>query len=184
MAGPLVAAMLLISLSVQAQDFKLPEFQKVKLPNGLTLYLMEQREVPLISVSALLPAGTIYEKDKPGLAAVTADALMFGAGKRSKQEVEEALDFVGATVNTWADKETARIQASFAKKDSDLVLGIIKDMLVNPRFEAAEWEKLQNRLLVQYDQAKESPRNVISSYYDTFVFGAHPYGRSSLGSKA
>ncbi len=179
----LITGLLMLSIGAQAQEFKLPNYQTVQLPNGLTLYLMEQQEVPLISVSAVLPAGSIYESAKPGLAAVTADALVFGAGKRSKQEIEEALDFVGASVNSWADKETANLQASFAKKDADLVLGIIKDMLVNPRFDQAEWQKLQSRLIVEYDQAKESPRNVISSYYDTFVFGSHPYGRSSLGTK-
>ena len=179
----LLIGLLLCSFAAQAQEFKLPAYQKVKLPNGLTLYLMEQKEVPLISVSAVLPAGTIYESGKPSLAAVTADALMFGAGKRSKQEIEESLDFVGATVNTWADKETANLQASFAKKDSDLVLGIIHDMLVNPQFNAEEWQKLQSRLLAQYDQAKESPKNVIGSYYDNFVYGSHLYSRSTQGTK-
>ncbi|WP_224999334.1 pitrilysin family protein [Cesiribacter sp. SM1] len=183
---PLLLAVLLlfgVALGVQAQNFKLPAYQKTVLPNGLTLYLMEQKEVPLISVSTVLPGGTIYENAKPGLAAVTADALMFGAGKRSKQELEEALDFVGASVNTWADKETANLQASFAKKDADLVLGIIHDLLVDPKFDATEWEKLQSRLLVQYDQAKESPRSVISDYYDNFVFGDHLYARPSSGTK-
>lgn len=181
---PLLTALFLLSvLPAQAQEFKLPPYQKVQLPNGLTLYLMEQHEVPLISVSAVMPAGTIYESGKPGLASVTADALMFGAGKRSKQEIEETLDFMGASVNTWADKETANLQSSFAKKDADLVLGIIKDMLVNPQFNAEEVQKLQSRLLVQYDQAKESPRNVISSYYENFVFDSHLYGRSSRGTK-
>ena len=172
-----------VSFPVQAQEFKLPDYQKTVLPNGLTLYLMEQHEVPLISLSAILPGGTIYESEKPGLSAVTAEALMFGAGNRSKQELEEALDFVGASVNTWADKETARLEANFAKKDADLVLEIVHDLLVKPKFDAEEWQKLQNRLLVQYDQAKESPRNVISSYYESFVFGEHLYGRSPNGTK-
>ena len=91
---PLLTAFFILGvlLAAQAQEFKLPPYQKVQLPNGLTLYLMEQHEVPLISVSAVMPAGTIYESGKPGLASVTADALMFGAGKRSKQEIEETLD--------------------------------------------------------------------------------------------
>lgn len=182
---PLLVGFFMLSFSVHiyAQDFKLPEYQKTVLPNGITLYLMEQHEVPLISVSAVMPAGTVFEDKNPGLAAVTADALMFGAGSRSKQKLEEELDFVGATVRTYADKEKAGLNASFAKKDAGLVLGIVRDLIANPQFDASEWEKLQSRLLVQYDQAKESPRSVISSYYDSFVWNKHPYGRSSLGSK-
>ena len=168
-----------------AGEFKLPKYEKVKLPNGLTLYLMEQHEVPLISTSLIFPAGTIYEpQGKAGLASVTADALMFGAGNRSKQQIEEELDYVGASIGTWADKETGNISASFAKKDTDLVMGIIKDMLVKPQFDAEEWKKLQTRRSAEYDQMKESPRNVISSYYDAFVFAGHPYAMSSSGTKA
>jgi zinc protease len=180
----LILGLLLLGSVAHAQQFKLPAYQKVQLPNGLSLYLLEQREVPLISVSAVLPAGTIYEQDKPGLASVTADALLFGAGTRSKQQIEEELDFVGASLNTWATKETARLQASFAKKDSEMVLGIIRDLLVNPRFDAAEWEKLQSRRLVEYDQAKESPRSVIANYFQAFVWENHHYGQASSGTKA
>ncbi|EMR01709.1 M16 family metallopeptidase [Cesiribacter andamanensis] len=180
----LLLALFALAGSAQAQNFKLPPYQKVQLPNGLSLYLMEQREVPLISVSAVLPAGTIYEQNSPGLAGVTADALMFGAGNRSKQQIEEELDFVGASVSTWATKETARLQASFAKKDAALVLGIVRDLLVAPRFDAQEWEKMQSLRLVEYDQAKESPRSVIADYYNAFVWGDHPYSRSSAGTKA
>lgn len=182
---PLLVSFFMLGFSVHiyAQDFRLPEYQKTVLPNGITLYLMEQHEVPLISVSAVMPAGTVFEDKKPGLAGVTADALMFGAGSRSKQELEEELDFVGASVRTYADKEKAGLNASFAKKDAGLVLGIVRDLMASPQFDASEWEKLQSRLLVQYDQAKESPRSVISSYYDSFVWKEHPYGNSSLGSK-
>lgn len=175
---------LLPILGLQGQGFSLPKYEKVQLRNGLTVYLMEQHEVPLVSLAMVLPAGTIYESEQPGLAAVTADALLFGAGKRSKQEIVEALDFVGADLSTYATKETARIEASFAKKDADLVLGIVSDMLLAPKFAADEWEKLQSRLLAQYDQSKESPRAVIGSYFDAFVYGNHPYGKPSSGTKA
>ena len=47
------------SLSANAQNYKLPAYQKFTLKNGLTVYLMEQHEVPKISVSAILPAGAI-----------------------------------------------------------------------------------------------------------------------------
>jgi predicted Zn-dependent peptidase len=181
----LLGLLIAVANIASAQDFKLPKYEKVKLPNGLTLYLMEQHEVPLISTSMVFPAGTIYEPaGKAGLAGVTADALMFGAGNRSKQQIEEELDFVGANLNTWANKETGNIYASFAKKDTDLVLGIIKDMLVKPQFNAEEWQKLQTRRSAEYDQMKESPRSVINDYYDAFVFAGHPYAMSSSGTKA
>jgi len=57
----ILALLLVQSTTLFAQDYKLPAYQKFTLPNGLTIYLMEQREVPMISVSAILPAGAIYD---------------------------------------------------------------------------------------------------------------------------
>ena len=75
-------ALVLFSASLLAQNnsaaFKLPAYEKVVLKNGLTVYLMEQHEVPMISVSAVVPAGAIYDKDQSGLASMTATALMNG----------------------------------------------------------------------------------------------------------
>ena len=78
-------------------SFKLPEYKKFVMQNGLTIYLMEQHEVPLIYVSFVLPAGAIYDGDKSGLASLTAESLLFGTKNYSKKNIEEALDFIGAT---------------------------------------------------------------------------------------
>ena len=62
----IIITFLLIITGIQltAQSYKLPPYEKFKLNNGLTVYLMEQHEVPVINVSAILPAGAIYDGDK------------------------------------------------------------------------------------------------------------------------
>jgi zinc protease len=74
-------ASLLVSGIVSAQDYKLPAYQKFTLKNGLTIYLMEQHEVPLINVSVILPAGAIYDGEQAGLASLTAVALKHGTAR-------------------------------------------------------------------------------------------------------
>jgi zinc protease len=71
-------AALLVSFALTAQDYKLPAYQKFTLKNGLTIYLMEQHEVPMINISVILPAGAIYDGDKAGLASLTATSLKHG----------------------------------------------------------------------------------------------------------
>jgi zinc protease len=61
-----------------AQNYKLPAYEKFKLKNGLTVYLMEQHEVPVMNVSVILPAGAIYDGEKTGLASLTATGLKYG----------------------------------------------------------------------------------------------------------
>lgn len=167
-----------------AQDssaFRLPPYEKVVLQNGLTVYLMEQHEVPLINVSVVVPAGAIYDKTQSGLATLTASMLMNGTRKMTKNQLEEELDFVGAQVYTFAGKESAGLNAKFAAKDRDKVLGLIKDILLTPAFDAKEFDKEKKLLLAGLEQERESPRNVIDDYFDQAVYGAHVYANPAGG---
>jgi hypothetical protein len=62
----MVCLLVLTQISLSAQSYKLPDYTTL-IPNGLTIFLMEQHDVPVISVSALIPAGAINDKDKSGL---------------------------------------------------------------------------------------------------------------------
>ncbi len=176
-----LAMLLLQSFPLFAQDYKLPSYQKFTLPNGLTVYLMEQREVPMISVSAIVPAGAIYDGDKAGLSSLTAAALKHGTRSFSKAKLDEELDFIGASINTYSTKESSRLSAEFASKDREKVLTMIQELLTAPVFDTAEFTKEKNRLLVRLNQAKESPRAVIGSYFDKLIYGDHVYGNIVSG---
>jgi predicted Zn-dependent peptidase len=172
------------SLVLRAQDstsFRLPPYEKTVLPNGLTIYLMEQHEVPVINVSAIVPAGAIWDKTQSGLAMLTAAMLMDGTKKQTKNQLEEELDFAGAQVNTFATKEAANLTAKFAAKDKDKVLGIIRDVLLMPAFDAKEFEKEKKLLVAELEQAQESPRRVINNYFDEAVYGTHVYANPASG---
>ncbi len=174
-----------ILLPVHAQNkFKLPEYEKFKLENGLTVYLMEQHEVPLINVSAIFPAGAVYDKDQNGLASLTADGLLFGTKNYTKSQIDQTVDFYGASISTYASQEAAEVSSSFLKDDMEKILPIIKDVIVNPTFNKEEFDKRKERYLVELDQQKESPRSVIRSYFDKFIYGNNPYGNPVDGNKS
>src|SRR5690606_11384539 len=116
-----------------------------------------------ISVSAILPAGAIYDENKPGLASLTAASLKHGTAGYSKATLDEELDFMGASINTYASKESAGLSSRFASRDKEKVLKMIKEILVSPTFPPDEFEKERKRLLVRLEQQKESPRGVIST---------------------
>ena len=181
--------MIALATTAKAQTssaaFKLPAYQKMVLKNGLTVYLMEQHEVPMISVSAVFPAGAIYDDpSKSGLASMTASALMTGTKSMTKTKLEEELDFIGASVNTYASKESAGLSAKFATKDKDKVFNIIRDVLLTPSFDADEFEKEKQLALAQLEQAKESPRSVIGDYFDEVSYGNHVYANPLNGRTA
>jgi zinc protease len=173
-----------LSSSLLLAQYQLPKYEKFKLSNGLTVYLMEQKEVPIISVSAVLSAGAIYDGSKAGLASLTAIALKHGTKSYSKSQIDEELDFIGASVNTFASKESAGVSARFASKDKEKVLGIVKEVMLDPIFDATEFEKEKKRLLTNLDQQKESPRSVLPAYFDKFMYGSHVYGNVVQGKKS
>ncbi len=173
--------LLVLGAPLSAQGYKLPPYEKFKLPNGLTIYLMEQHEVPVISVSAILPAGAIYDGPKAGLASLTAAGLKHGTTNFTKAKLDEELDFLGASLNTYASKESAGLSAKFAAKDRDKILSIIRDILLEPVFDSSEFAKEKKRLLISLEQQKESPRSVIGSYFDKFLYGDHVYGNIVQG---
>jgi predicted Zn-dependent peptidase len=179
-----ILCLLVASLNLSAQSFKVPNYTTFKLPNGLTISLMEQHDVPTISVSSILSAGAIYDYDKAGLASLTATALKHGTKNFPKAKLDEELDFIGANVDTYATKEFSGVTSNFASKDKDKVLTIIKEIMLDPVFDAAEFEKEKSRLLVSLEQQKESPRSVIGPYFDTLLFGNHVYGNVIIGNSA
>jgi zinc protease len=175
----------IISLVVTAQKgagFKLPPYEKITLPNGLTINLMEQHEVPMITVTAIIPAGAIYDGDKNGLASLTAESLKHGTKSYTKNQLEEELDYIGAELNTFAAKESAGVSAVFAARDQDKVLNIFKEVLIDPTFNKDEFEKEKKRSLAFLEQEKESPRGVLGSYWDKLYYGNHVYGNKLTGS--
>ncbi len=170
--------------SAKAQSkphYRLPHFEKVQLPNGLTLYLMEKHDVPVISLNAVVPAGAINDGDKSGLASLTGNCLKCGTKSYTKKEIELQFDFVGATFYTYGSDDDAGLSARFATKDEGKILPIVKELLVNPVFSDEEFNKEKKLTLTGLDQAKESPGNVISSYWNKFYYGNNVYGNVVSG---
>jgi len=164
-----------------AAEYKLPEYQKYTLDNGLTVYLMEQKEVPLIDISVVIKAGAIEDKAHTGLNYFTSKNLVLGTEALTKAELDQTMDFVGADIFSSANLEFSTLGASFASKDTAAILPIVRDIVIKPRFDATEFKKLQTRHLLNLEQDKESPRSVINNYFNRLIFGEHGYGSVVAG---
>lgn len=177
-----IILMIILSSLLFAQ-FQLPEYEKYTLPNGLTLCLMEQHEVPLIYVNAIFPAGAVWDGNQSGLAALTAEALLFGSRNYTKDQIEQTFDFLGASINSGAGTEAAKISISFNKVDFEELFPILADVIKNPSFPQVEVEKRKKRWIAELEQDRESPKRVIKNYFNKFIFGNRPYGNPINGTK-
>src|SRR4051812_45490890 len=85
--------------------YKMPPYEKFKLPNGLTIYLMEKHTVPVMSIHVMMPAGAVDDGNKAGLAYLTSRCLTTGTKNYTKSQIDEQVDFIGATLNTYSSTE-------------------------------------------------------------------------------
>lgn len=176
----------LLSLTAQALagDFRLPAFETTKLANGLTVYLMERHDVPLIAVRAVVKAGAVSDGSQAGLANLTGDALLLGAGKYDKKILDQAFDFRGARISSNTGAEATAVVADFARDDATVLLPMLAEIVQHPTFEAGEFGKLRARTVDNLKQAKESPRNVVQTYYRSMLFGDGAYANPGEGTVA
>lgn len=180
----LVVLVIILSNFIFASDFKLPDYKKITLSNGLTIYFMEQHEVPLIYLSAIVPAGSVLDGNKNGLAFLTTESLLFGTKNYSKKQIEETFEFYGARISTSATAEFIKVTSAYNKQDQEKLLPIFHEILTAPTFPTDEIDKRKQRLLVELDQAKESPRQVIRTYFSKFLFADNELGNPIEGTKS
>lgn len=173
----------LILVSLNYAQFKLPKYDVVTLDNGLTIYLMEKKDVPIISFSAVFDAGAIKDGDAKGLSSFTAEALKFGTKNYNKDQIDSIFNFYGSSLNTYARLDYSGLYTEFMKDDLSKLLPVIKDVITNPTFPEEEIVKRKQRWVAELDQAKESPRQVIGTYYNKFLFGDYQYGNPVDGTK-
>jgi zinc protease len=178
----LAAALLHVAAGARAQAIHLPPHEKVVLKNGLTLLLLEKHGVPLVSLTAILKTGSAADPpSQEGLASVTADLLRKGTTKRTAQQFATELDSIGAAMGAATDTDATNISAEFLTKDLAQGLDLFADALLHPIFPQNEVDKLLAQDLDGIRGAKDDPQSVLASYYQGYLFGAHPYGRPEGG---
>ncbi|HYJ46516.1 MAG TPA: pitrilysin family protein, partial [Pyrinomonadaceae bacterium] len=161
---------------------KLPPFKRVKLTNGMTLLLMEQHEVPIVSFNFIIKAGAVADPaGKEGLASLTAGLLRKGTRTRSAEQIANALDFIGGTLAADANYDYSWGAAEFVKKDLDKGLDLLKEVLLNATFPPDEVAKLLKQRADTIKAAKDNPSAVIGNYFNAYLYGAHPYARPAEG---
>ena len=167
---------------LNAEGLKLPPYKKVKLKNGLTVLLMEQREIPIVSFSFIVKAGSTADPvGKEGVAGLTVTLLRKGTKSRTSEQFSAELDFIGAQVGAGADYDYTSGRAEFLKKDLAKGLDLLADALLNPTFPADEVTKLLKQSIDGAKSAKDQAQGVIGEYFAAYLYGSHPYGRPTDG---
>ncbi len=174
--------LLVICAAAPAQSLRMPPHEKIVLKNGLTVLLMEKRGVPLINVFALVKTGAAADPvGQEGLASVTAGLLRKGTKTRTAQQFSADIDYIGGSFGADAGADFTTVSAEFLTKDLASGLELFSDALLHPTFPQDETDKILAQSLDGVKSAKDEPQAVLGLYFEGYLYGAHPYGRSSDG---
>jgi zinc protease len=156
-----------------APEINIGTGESFELKNGLKVIVVENHKLPRVAFNLILNFEAIEEGDKAGYASMAGDLLRTGTTTRSKAEIDEAVDFIGASLNTSA----SGIYAASLTKHTDNLLNLMTDILYNPTFPEEELEKLRKQTLSGLASQKDDPGAIASNVRSVVLYGKdHPYG--------
>lgn len=182
-----VAALSLVSIATFGQDIdrtKAPEPgeapkinigtpETFTLDNGLKVFVVENHKLPKVSIQLAIDKPLIMEGDKVGVGEMTGEMLNAGTTEKSKAEMDEEIDFIGASVTA----TSSGIFASSLSKHADKVMGIMSNMLLKPAFPQEELDKAKKRALSNLKSLSTNPEAIAGRVQDVLLYGkGHPYG--------
>ncbi len=154
-----------------------------QLSNGITVYHWRRSELPLVSLSMLLPGGsTLDGPGKSGLASLTANMLDEGAAGRSAVEFADALDALGATFSARAGLDSTTATLSVLAKKFPEAIKLYSDAILRPSFADKEWQRVHNLHIQRLKRDEDRPTTVARRVAMKVFFGdKHPYSRPTVG---
>jgi predicted Zn-dependent peptidase len=169
-----------------APQLTLPPVQKRTLSNGLPVWLVEAREVPLVQVTLLLKAGASDDPmGKFGLASLTAAMLDEGAGTRSALEIADEVEFLGAELATGSGFDSSSVSLGVPVSRLGPALAVMADVALRPTFPDEELERVRNERLTSLLQARDDAAAVAPMAFARLLFGdRHRYGTGAIGTTA
>jgi len=156
-----------------APKIQMGTYESFTLDNGLECIVVKNNKLPRVSFQYTLNIDPIMEKDKAGMQDMAGQMLSRGTKNRSKEKIDEEVDFIGATLNTYS----TGIYASSLTKHSDKILELMADVLLNPTFPEEELEKVRTQTLSGLASAKNDPSAISGNVANVLRYGkTHPYG--------
>ncbi len=156
-----------------APEIRISDYKTFELKNGLKVFLVENHKIPRVSYSLLLDIKPFAEGDSLGYTSIAGDLLGTATTTRTKDQIDEEIDFIGASVSS----SSSSLSGSALKKHNDKLLEIMSDILLNPVFEQDELEKVKKQTISALAYNRNDPAAISGVVSDALFYGKdHPYG--------
>ena len=164
------------------RPLRIPMIQD-ELTNGVQLLVVENHEVPLVSLQLGLPRGAAHDPPgQEGLADLISRVMIRGTSTRELAQLASEVTALGGALSTeaWVDHSTLSLSVPSDRVDG--ALGLIADIVKGASFPDAQVEHERTRLLEAIEAAGAQPAALSERFLAGALFGDHPYGRRATAS--
>lgn len=180
----IIVTSLLLTFTMQAQDRPQPKPgpapkinigkpQTFELPNGLKVLVVENHKLPRVSYSLTIDTPPYAEGAKKGVSDMTGALMGNGTKTVSKDDFNEEVDFLGASINF----SSSGAFASGLSKYSQRILELMADGALNPLFTQEQFDKEKAKLLEGLKSQEKSVPAIARRVENVLAYGKnHPRG--------
>lgn len=163
----------------------LPPIVTRTLPNGLTLVIVEQHELPVADFLLQVRAGgAANPANKPGVASLTAELLDEGTATRTALQIADQEAFLGVRLSTGSGWDGSDVELHATTAHLDSALALFADVALRPAFPTADFARIRRERITQLVQLKDRPPAIADRAFASILYGAkHPYGRPQTGTE-
>ncbi len=155
------------------RPIQIPDVATFTLPNGLRLYLLEDHELPLVSGTALVRTGNLFDpQDKVGLATVTGTVMRSGGTRtRTGDQLDEELENIAASVEAGIGETNGSVSFNALKENTDEVLATFYDVLTAPEFRQDKVELAKTQLRSAIARRNDDAHGIVEREFASILYG-------------
>ncbi len=149
-----------------------PGLWKQKMESGLTVYGIENNEVPLVQLSLVIIGGLLMEDpEKVGVSNLLAQMMTRGTRTKTVAQLEEAIEKLGANIVVKAGDEDITLSVSTLARNYDKVMALVQEILLEPRWDEKEFELIKQSTLSEIQQQASDPNSIADLQFRRLIYG-------------
>ena len=162
---------------LDSNEFNFPTISENRLDNGLEVVVIEQPNMPIISLDVYLAGGsTAAPQDLPGVAGITGQLITRGTATRSAQDIAGAIEQVGGAVGSSGGSDSLQVGVFALIEDRDLAFELLADMTLQASFPENEVERERAEWISGLEASLAEPGFVAGRTFGRTLYAGHPYG--------
>ncbi len=151
----------------------IPDVWTGTLTNGMTVYGIQNSELPLVQFNIRLRGGLLLDDpSRIGVASLMGTMMTEGTAGRTPEELEEAIDLLGASISVSAGRESLTISGNTLRRNYGETLELVEEILLEPRWDEEEFELTRQRTINALEQQGANPNSIAANAYNKLLFGA------------